>query len=98
MTNSRLMKKKDVRKTNDYNINDFASGDEWTMEENETNSSLDSLDENILVEVGEDDASRGGVVASMNDLKVPPIVDNDEGDDINENKDHLEEDDDLSYD
>jgi len=49
MTNSRLMKKKDVRKTKDYNIDDFISDDEWTLEENET---LDGLDEDILVEVG----------------------------------------------
>jgi len=34
----------------------------------------------------------------MNDLEVPPIVDNDEGhggDNINENEDHLEEEDDY---
>jgi len=104
MTNSRLMKKKDVRKTKDYNIDDFSSGDEWNGEENETNSSLDDLDEDIidgldediLFEVGEDDASRGGVATSMNDLEVPPIANNDEGhggDDINENEDHLEDDD-----
>ena len=65
------------------------------MEENEANSSLDALDEDILVEIGEYKyASKGGVAASMNDLEIPPIYDNDEGyseDDINENKDHVDE-------
>jgi len=68
------------------------------MEENESNSSLDASDKDILVEVGEDEyASRGGVVAPMDDLEVPPIANNDEGhgrDDTNENEDHVEEDDD----
>ncbi|KOM54787.1 hypothetical protein LR48_Vigan10g067900 [Vigna angularis] len=36
-------------------------------------------DEDNLVEVGEgEDASRGGVVAPIDDLEVPPIVDDDE--------------------
>jgi len=91
MANSKL-KKKDVRKTKDYNIDDLASNDEWNVEENEANSSLDASNEDILVEVGEDeDASRGGVIAPMDDLEVPPIANNDEGqgrDDINENEDH----------
>jgi len=75
MANSRLPKQKDVRKTKDYNIEDLASDDGWNVEENEANSSFDVSDEDILVKVGEDeDASRGGVVAPMNDLEVPPII------------------------
>jgi len=54
-------------------------------------------DEDVLVEVGDvEDASKGGVFAPMDDLEVPPIVDNDEGhgkDNINENEDLVEEDD-----
>ena len=64
------------------------------MEDKKANSSLDALDEDILVEVGEDeDASRGGVAAPMDNLEVPPIAENDEGhrDDINEDEDHVEE-------
>lgn len=92
MANSRLKKKKDVRKTREYNIDDLASDDEWTVEENEANSTLDALDEDILVEVEDEDASGGGVAAPIDDLEVPPIADNDEshnGDEINE--DHAEE-------
>jgi len=57
---------------------------------------LDAFDEDVLVEVEEDEVASGGVVAHMDDLDVPFIVDNDEGnggDDINENEDHVEEDD-----
>ncbi|KAK8464258.1 hypothetical protein PHAVU_011G163850 [Phaseolus vulgaris] len=82
MTNSRLMKKKDVRKIENYNIDDLSSDDEWNVMENET------LDDDILPEVGEDDASRGVVAPSINDLEVPPIDDN-------ENEDHLKEEDDY---
>jgi len=32
MANSRLQKKKEVRKTKDYNIDDLAFDDEWTVE------------------------------------------------------------------
>jgi len=56
-------------------------------------STLEPSDEDILVEVGKD-VSGGGVAAPMDNLKVPPIADNDghEGDDINENEDQLEKD------
>jgi len=55
ITNSRL--KKDVKKTKDYNIDDLTSDDEWIVEENEANS---SLDEETLVEVRENEVvSRG---------------------------------------
>ncbi|XP_068500402.1 uncharacterized protein [Phaseolus vulgaris] len=81
ITNSRLTKKKDVRKTKEYTIDDLSSYDEWTVEENET---LYGLDEDILLDVGEDDASRG----ATNDLEVPPIDDN-------ENEDLLEDQDDY---
>jgi len=94
MTDLRV-KKEDVRKTKDYNI---ASNDEWNVGKNEANSSLDASSEDILVEAGEDeDASRGGNLAPMDDFKVPPIATNDEchGDDINENEDHVEEDNDY---
>jgi len=95
-----LQKQKDVRKTKDYDIEDLAFDDEWTMEENEANSSLDASDEDILVEVGKNEvkeASRGGVIAPMDDLEVPPIVENDEGhgDYLNENEDHMREGDDY---
>ena len=82
ITNSRLTKKKDVRKIKEYTIDDLSSYDEWTVEENET---LYGLDEDILLDVGEDDASRG----ATNDLEVPPIDDN-------ENEDLLEDQDDYS--
>jgi len=86
MTNSRLMKRKDVRKAKDYTIDDLSFDDEWTAEENKT---LHGLDEDILLEVREDDASRGATTApSINDLEVPPIDDN-------ENEDLLEEGDDY---
>ncbi|KAK8470152.1 hypothetical protein PHAVU_004G071025 [Phaseolus vulgaris] len=79
MANSRLMKKKGVRKTKDYNIDDIAFDDEWTLEENEANSSY-TLDNDILLEVGEnEEASRVGVAAYMNDLEVPLIAHDDEG-------------------
>ena len=59
---------------------------------------MDASYEDILVKVGEDeDANRGGVVAHMDDLEVPPIANN-EGhgrDDINENEDHVEKEDDY---
>jgi len=74
MTNSRLTKKKDVRKTKEYTIDDISSDDEWTVEENET---LYDLDEDILLE---DDATRGTndleVPPNDDDLEVPPIDDN----------------------
>nr|XP_007149645.1 hypothetical protein PHAVU_005G087000g [Phaseolus vulgaris]ESW21639.1 hypothetical protein PHAVU_005G087000g [Phaseolus vulgaris] len=97
MTNSRLVKKKDVRKTKEYTIDDLSSGDEWTMEENET---LHGLDEDILLEVGEDDASRGATSGpSINDLEVAPIDDDNDLEvppiDDNENEDLLEEEDDY---
>ncbi len=86
MTNSRLTKKKDVRKTKEYTIDDLSCDDEWTVEENET---LYGLNEDIQLEVREDDASRGATTApSINDLEVPPIDDN-------ENEDLLEEGDDY---
>jgi len=53
----------------------------------EENGTLDGLDEDILLEVGEDDASRGVVAPSINDSEVPPID--------NENVDYLEEEDDY---
>ena len=69
MANSKLQKQKDVIKTKDYNIDDLAYDDEWNVEENKSNSSLDASDEDILVEVREDEnASRGGVAAPMDDL------------------------------
>jgi len=99
MANSRLKKKKDVRKTKDYNMDDLASDDEWTVEENEASSSLDASYEELLLEVGEnEDASRGGGVAPMDHLEVPPIVDNDQGpkgEDIDENEDAMEDNDDY---
>jgi len=53
------------------------------------NETLHSLDEDILLEVGEDDASRGATIdPSINDLEVPPIDDN-------ENEDLLGEEDDY---
>nr|XP_007153622.1 hypothetical protein PHAVU_003G051000g [Phaseolus vulgaris]ESW25616.1 hypothetical protein PHAVU_003G051000g [Phaseolus vulgaris] len=90
MTNLRLTKKKDVRKTKEYTIDDLSFDDEWNVEENET---LYGLDEDILLEVGEDDASRG----ATNDLEVPPIDDDLEVPPIddNENEDLLEDQDDY---
>ncbi|RDX93893.1 hypothetical protein CR513_23797, partial [Mucuna pruriens] len=80
MTNSRLNKKKDVRKINDYNIDDLAFDDKWLVE-NETNSYLDALDEDILVEVGEDDNGSSGASVIVDNLEVPLVIelDVDEG-------------------
>ncbi|KAG4377511.1 hypothetical protein GLYMA_18G136551v4 [Glycine max] len=89
MTNSRLNKKKDVRKAKDFNIDDAASNDEWIVE-NEENSDLNALDEDILVELGEDARGEGVGGAPMDDLEVPPIDDDgDGGDAINEEEDYL---------
>ncbi|ESW33617.1 hypothetical protein PHAVU_001G085000 [Phaseolus vulgaris] len=87
MANSRLMKKKDVTNTKNYNIDELASDEEWTVEDNEANDAelMDDLDE-----VGE--------VEPMDDLEVPPIAADDEGhgiDNINENEDLVEENDDY---
>jgi len=94
MTNSRLTKKKDVRKTKEYTVDDLSSDDEWIMEENET---LHGLDKDILLEVG---ASRGATIASsINDLEVPPIDDDNDLEvppiDYNENEHFLEDEDDY---
>lgn len=43
-----------LEKKNDYNIDNLAFDDECTVEENKENSNLDALDEDILVQVGED--------------------------------------------
>lgn len=63
------------------------------MEGNEANSTLSPLDENI---------KSWSIVATtpMDDLQVPPIANNDEGhggDGINENEDHVEEDDSPAF-
>jgi len=47
MANSKLMKQKDVRNTKNYNIDELASDEEWTVEDNEAN------DVELLDEVGE---------------------------------------------
>lgn len=52
MANSRL-NKKDIIKINDYNIDDLHSNDEWIVEEDEVNSTLDASNEDILIEIGE---------------------------------------------
>jgi len=80
MANSRL-NKKEVRKTNYYSIGDLAFDDEWTIEENVANLTLDASNEDISVEVGVDeDASGGGTAAPMDDLEVPPIANNENED------------------
>lgn len=87
MANSRLMKRKDVRNTKNYNIDELASDEEWTVEDNEAND-VELMDD--LDEVGE--------VEPMDDLEVPPIAADDEGhsiDNINENEDLVEENDDY---
>ena len=43
--------------------------------ENEENSDLNALDEDILVELGEDARGEGVGGAPMDDLEVPPIDD-----------------------
>ena len=87
MANSRLMKRKDVRNTKNYNIDELASDEEWTVEDNEAND-VELMDD--LDEVGE--------VEPMDDLEVPPIAADDEGhgiDNINEDEDLVEENDDY---
>ncbi|KOM52170.1 hypothetical protein LR48_Vigan09g082900 [Vigna angularis] len=90
MVNSRL-NKKDIRKPNEYIIDDLASDDEWIVEENEANPTFDSLDKDILAQIGED--ANGVVAAPLDDLEIPPIANNNDhgGDGINEYKDSTEE-------
>jgi len=90
MANSRL-NKKDVQKTK-MTITLIILLLMMKVNE-EANSTLDASDEDILVEFGEDVS---GVIASNDDLEIPPVVENDEGrggDDINENEDSVKDDD-----
>ena len=45
MTNSKLARKKQVRKTGEYNIDDVSSEDEWIVENEGTSSNVEGLDE-----------------------------------------------------
>jgi hypothetical protein len=58
MVNSRLNKKKQARKGNDYDIDDLASDDEWVADNVEDNLDLDAP-----IEVGQEDANYGGIGA-----------------------------------
>ncbi|KAL5191154.1 hypothetical protein HKD37_04G010464 [Glycine soja] len=71
--------------------NKTASDKEGIVEENEANLDLDAPDETVLVEARE---ASGGCGAPVDDLEVPPIVDDDEsgGDAIKEDEDHQEDD------
>jgi len=48
--------------------------DEWLVKENETNSTLDASNVDILIEVRRDEDASGGVALAMDDLKFPPIA------------------------
>ena len=88
MVNSRLNKKKQARKGNDYDIDDLASDDEWVADNVEDNSDFD-LD--APIEVGEEDANVGIGVALGDDLEIPNDNDHVE-DEIDENEDHMKDD------
>ncbi|KAK2383131.1 hypothetical protein QL285_070617 [Trifolium repens] len=87
MVNSRLNKKKQARKGNDYDIDDLASDDEWVADNVEDNSDFD-LD--APIEVGED-VNVGIGAALGDDLEIPNDEDHIE-DEIDENEDHMEDD------
>lgn len=101
MVNSRLNKKKEARKANNYNIEDVSSDDDWIVEENvqDENSDLPILDEDILDLTVPENVGVGG--APVDDLQIPIDDDVDEivgglGDDaINENEDDMKDEDDY---
>ena len=58
MANSRLMKRKDVRNTKNYNIDDLASDEEWTVEDNEGND-VELMDDLEVPPIAADDEGHG---------------------------------------
>ncbi|KAI9123496.1 hypothetical protein K1719_004796 [Acacia pycnantha] len=78
MTNSKLAKKKQVRKTGEYRIDDVSSEDEWIVENEGTPSNVEGLDEdnfdnlieeNLAQVGGEDDT--GDIGAFVDDMEIP---------------------------
>ncbi|KAK4276297.1 hypothetical protein QN277_019261 [Acacia crassicarpa] len=82
MTNSKLARQKQVRKTGEYNIDDVSSEDEWIVENEGTSSNVEGLDEdnfdfnldnlieeNLAPVGGEDDT---GHVGAFEDNMVIP--------------------------
>ncbi|PNY03861.1 hypothetical protein L195_g000271 [Trifolium pratense] len=65
-----------VGKANDYSIEDASCDEDLT---GELSKFKDALDEDYIIAVGEDASSSDG--APFDDLKVPLIVDDDEGGD-----------------
>ncbi|KAI9100824.1 hypothetical protein K1719_024186 [Acacia pycnantha] len=85
MTNSKLARKKQVRKTGEYSIDDVSSEDEWIVENEGTPSNvsnvegldednfdfnLDNLIEEKLAQVGGEDDT-GDVGAFIDDMEIP---------------------------
>ncbi|KAI9087127.1 hypothetical protein K1719_030891 [Acacia pycnantha] len=85
MTNSKLARKKQVRKTGEYSIDDVSSEDEWIVENEGTPSNVEGLDEdnfdnliegNLAQVRGEDDT--GDIGAFVDDMEIPNFeLDND---------------------
>ncbi|KAI9118476.1 hypothetical protein K1719_010808 [Acacia pycnantha] len=82
MTNSKLARKKQVRKTGEYSIDDVSSEDEWIVENEGTSSNVEGLDEDNfdfnldnlieenLAQVGGDD-DIGDVGVFVHDMEIP---------------------------
>ncbi|XP_042449877.1 uncharacterized protein LOC122034629 [Zingiber officinale] len=91
MANSKLAKKKELRKVNDYSIDDLASDDDWIVDDSE-NLDLDASNEDLVpVEEG---PSSG---APHDDLELPSYDDDEveEGGDAMEDagdEEHMEDD------
>lgn len=89
MANSKLAKKKKIRKYQNFSIEDLESDDEWIVEDDE-NSDLDVTEGEVdLVNLGKDDHASASHV--VDDLEVPD-ADADEDGDANENEDDDEPD------
>ncbi|KAG6467383.1 hypothetical protein ZIOFF_074788 [Zingiber officinale] len=91
MANSKLAKKKELRKVNDYSIDDLASDDDWIVDDSE-NLDLDASNED-LVPVEEEPSSG----APHDDLELPSYDDDEveEGGDAMEDagdEEHMEDD------
>lgn len=92
MANSRLNKKKEVRKANDYSIEDLSSDDDWIVEENDENSDMNTSEsDEDIVELGEDVGGSG----APEDVPIEDDNDEEVGDAIDENKDNVVEEDDY---
>ncbi|KAK4284281.1 hypothetical protein QN277_001136 [Acacia crassicarpa] len=83
MTNSKLARKKQARKTIEYNIDDISFEDEWIVENEGTSSNVEGLDEDNfdlnlntlseenLAQVGGQDDTSGNIGAFVDDVVIP---------------------------